>query len=332
MATLKDIADRVGVSLSTVSRVLNCDPTISVSETVRQQILEVAEEIDYVTPRNRKVKRYPSFGVVYWYSDKQIEMDDPYFLALRMAIEKHAREKELVCVEIAKIGSEYDYKAISNHEGLIVVGILPDDEISRFAQYTSNIVCVDYTPDSFDFDSIEINFKGAVGEVISYLVDDKKITEIGYLGGLEAKYENGKNIANKREKYFKEILKKRNIYNDDYVHIGKFTYESGYEMTKDLIKSGKLPKVIFAGSDTIAIGSLKALHEANIRIPEEVGIIGFNDIPSASFTTPALTTVRIDKDFIGETAVNLMIERFEGRRLSKQILIQTELIIRNSLK
>ncbi len=332
MATLKDIADRVGVSLSTVSRVLNCDKTISVSETVRQQILEVAEEIDYVTPRNRKIKKYPSFGVVYWYSDKQAEMDDPYFLALRKSIEKHAKEKELICVEIARIDSEYDYKAILNHEGLMVVGILPSEEMRRFAQYTDNIVCVDYTPDSFNFDSIEINFKGAVREVISYLIDDKKITDIGYLGGIEAKYENGKNVVNKREKYFKEMLKERNMYNDDYVHIGEFTYESGYEMAKDLIKSGKLPKVIFAGSDTIAIGALKALHEAGVKIPEEVGIVGFNDIPSASFTTPALTTVRIDKDFIGETAVSLMVERFEGRKLSKQILIQTELVIRNSLK
>ncbi len=332
MATLKDIADRVGVSLSTVSRVLNCDSTISVSENVRQQIFEVAEEIDYVTPRNRKIKKSYSFGVVYWYSDKQVEMDDPYFLALRKSIEKHAREKGLVYTEISKKGANYDYKAISEQDGLIVVGVFSDAEMSKFAKHNDNIVCLDNTPDSFDFDSIEINFKGAVREVINYLASNKKKTKIGYLGGVEAKYEDANNVVNKRAKYFKEIMMENGLYDEDYVNIGKFTYESGYEMAKSLVQSGKIPDVFFSGSDTIAIGALKALHEVGLKVPDDVGVVGFNDIPSASFTTPALTTVRIDKDFIGETAIDLLVERFEGRKLSKQMKIQTELIERNSVK
>ena len=95
MATIKDIASIVGVSIATVSRVLNLDETLNVSDETRKRVLEVAEELNYITIKERKNKgKTYNVGIVYWYTDIQ-EINDPYFLSIRMAVERKCSEEEV---------------------------------------------------------------------------------------------------------------------------------------------------------------------------------------------------------------------------------------------
>ncbi|WP_210994337.1 substrate-binding domain-containing protein [Haploplasma modicum] len=123
--------------------------------------------------------------------------------------------------------------------------------------------------------------------------------------------------------YFKEQTK---------VHIGKFSIESGYLLMKEIIESNRLAKAYLIASDAMAIGALRALYEANINVPNDVSIIGFNDNPQSEYTIPPLSTIKVYKDFMGEKAVNLLLESIKGKKVREKVLISTKLIIRKSTK
>ena len=100
---------------------------------------------------------------------------------------------------------------------------------------------------------------------------------------------------------------------------------------KQAISDDHLPRAFFVASDTMAIGAIRAIHEAGLKIPEDIAIVGFNDIPNAMYLVPPLTTVKVYTEFMGETAVVLALERIAGRERSKKCIIPTELILRDSL-
>ena len=103
MATIKDIAAKAGVSIATVSRVLNFDEAINVSDSTKKKIFEIAEQLDYVTLRERKSKKqdFLNIGIVHWYSDKE-ELEDPYYLSIRMGIENDVKMNIFISQELAK--------------------------------------------------------------------------------------------------------------------------------------------------------------------------------------------------------------------------------------
>ena len=106
--------------------------------------------------------------------------------------------------------------------------------------------------------------------------------------------------------------------------------ETGYRLAQGLLAQEKRPDAIITANDNMAIGTYRAAQELGLSIPRDIGIISFNDIPVAQFLTPPLTTVRIHGEHIGETAVDLLLERLSGRDYGKQVRIATELIWRGS--
>ncbi len=101
---------------------------------------------------------------------------------------------------------------------------------------------------------------------------------------------------------------------------------------KEIIESNRLAKAYLIASDAMAIGALRALYEANINVPNDVSIIGFNDNPQSEYTIPPLSTIKVYKDFMGEKAVNLLLESIKGKKVREKVLISTKLIIRKSTK
>src|SRR5699024_2108968 len=108
---------------------------------------------------------------------------------------------------------------------------------------------------------------------------------------------------------------------------------SGYELMKQAIKDlgDQLPTAFVISSDVMAIGSIRALHEAGIAIPERVSVIGINDMSVSKHMYPSLSTVRVYTELMGETAVDTLIERLEGRIIAKKISLSTKLVIRKSV-
>lgn len=333
MATIKDIAKKAGVSSATVSRVLNYDETLSVSDEKRKLILEIAEQLDYQTPRNRRSGGGLSYkiGLIHWYTLRQ-ELEDPYYMSIRLGIEKTCYENG---VDMVKIYSpeENNLEKLEGCDGLIAIGKFHDKEIERFRKVTEAIVFVDSSPREMEFDSVVSDLGAAVENALEYLIK-KGHTHIGYIGGQEYIGPERVPLGECRLETFKSFLRKRGLLDESQVLVGSFVAESGYQLMKKTIKeSEKLPTAFFFGSDSMAIGGLRAINEVGLRIPEDVAVLGINDIPTAKYMSPPLSTVRIHKEFMGETAVELLLERLVKKRsIAKKVVVPTRLVERASTK
>ncbi len=334
MATIKEIAELAKVSPATVSRVLNFDQSLSVGDDKRQKILEIAEELEYVPPRQRQKRRGPKkwkIGLVHWYTIRQ-ELDDPYYISIRVGIERTAMSNRVTFEKIYDAEND-DFERLADSDALIAIGKFDDKTIDRMAEITDTIVFVDSSPRESTYDCVVLDFEKAITGVLDHLVKDGH-RRIGYIGGREYVAKGEKPLPEKREATYRDYMTGLGTFREDDLYTGTYVAESGYRLMKEAIaKEGGLPTAFVMASDSIAIGAIRALHEAGIAVPEEVGIIGFNDIPTAKYTAPPLATVRVHKEFMGETAFSLAMERLEtARKISKKVMIPTELILRESAR
>jgi LacI family transcriptional regulator len=330
MATLKQIAAKTKTSITTVSRVLNYDKTLSVTDDIRRKIIETASDLNYRTPRNRtKIKSTKKLriGIVLWY-DMQEEIDDPYYIQVRRGIEKLALKSQIDTVVLYKRDDTYDFKQVGKLDGLICVGKFSEAQITLFNKVTTSIVFVDSSPDEDKYDSIVLDFNSAVKDVLITLIKEG-YTKIGYIGGVEYVSKHIK-LGERRELVFRDYLFQRNKLNTKYIHVGTFSTESGYKLMKEALSKKDYAKVYFCANDAIAFGALRAIHEKGLHIPEDIAIVGFNDNPSSEYTYPPLSTVRVYTEFMGEQALQSVCEQIEGRSISIKKIIPTKLVKRNS--
>lgn len=333
MATIKDIAKCAAVSASTVSRVLNYDHTLSVSEDTRKRIFEIAEELNYKVKR-KKQQRYFSdvkIGLIHWYTEKE-ELGDPYYLAIRLGIDKECIEKKIEIKKIFKQDGKYITTHIEKLDGIVAVGKFSDEDIDIFSKYSDNIVFVDSSPDEKKYDSVVIDFKKAVTEVFDYLYTLGH-REIGYIGGREYIGSTRKLVKDYREETYYEYMIEKGIYNPNYVSTGKFVVGDGYTLMKEALEKEEKPTAFFIASDAMAIGAIRAIHEVGLNVPKDISIVGFNDIATAQYIVPPLTTVHVYTEFMGETAISLLLERLDTKReISKKVVLPCSLMIRASCK
>lgn len=332
MATIKDISKEAGVSPATVSRVLNHDHSLSVSQEKRKLIFEIAEKLSYVSPKNRKksIKKVKyRIGLIHWYTIDQ-ELEDPYYLSIRIGIEKQAIEHSIEVVKLYAPTVD-DLEQIKGVDGMICIGKFSTKEIGRFDAVTKNIVFVDSSPYEEQYDSVVVDIERAVHKILNAFLD-QGAQSIGYIGGREYAGEEKMPIGEQREKVFIQFTSEHQIYDERTMYAGKFLASSGYELTKKLIEEHThLPDALFIASDSMAVGALRALHEHQIHVPQDIQIIGFNDIPTSNYTIPPLSTLRVHKEFMGESAIQLLLERLEEQRyIAKKIIVPTELILRES--
>lgn len=335
MATIREIALKAGVSPATVSRVLNHDASISVSPDTKMRIFEIAEELEYKTLRDRKAnierKDRQSFGIVDWYSDIE-QLDDPYYLYLMTIIEKQCALSNIDTFKINKYNGKYNVFVNSEFDGIIAIGKFSDEEVEDLSSLTSNLVFVDSSPQEKKFDSVTINYKLGIVDALQYLISLDH-TKIGFIGG-SVLGDHKEDALDHRKQTFTDIMEGCNLYNPEYIFIGKkISYDEGYRLMNKIVKYGNLPTAFFIANDTMATGALRALHEARLHVPNDISIIGFNDLPTSKYLVPSLTTIHVPMIFMAETAVDLMLERIvKDRVLSKKVLVPSELVVRKSCK
>jgi LacI family transcriptional regulator len=331
MATITEIAQKANVSIATVSRVLNYDKSLSISEEKRKLILETAENLDYQPPKRKKLnlKRPLSIGLIHWYTMQQ-ELDDTYYLSIRLGIERTCYEKQIDLVKIFKTNDHFELDNIKSLDGLIAVGKFSEEDVKLFEENSPVVIFVDSSPEETKFDSVIIDFESSMKKAIDYVISLGH-QKIGYIGGREYIGKNMQALGERREVVFKEYLTQKGLFNVRNVHVGSFTIESGYALMKQAIEQNDLPTAFIIASDGMAIGLMKAAYEAGIHIPRDLSIIGFNDITQSQYTIPPLSTVKVYKEFMGQTSVELLLERVQGHRtIAKKITIPTELVIRDS--
>lgn len=326
MATIKDVADLAGVSTATVSRVLNNDPTLTITDDTRTNILAAAKQLNYV----KKVKNSKfTIGILQWYSIEQ-EMGDPFYLSIRLGVERFCQKDDINIIRVFK--SDVDYlEKLKNLDGIICIGKFSKREMKILSTLCRKTIYIDMETDVIEYNTISLDFKNAMKDAMNYLAGLNH-RKIGFLGGVEYLDESIK-YPDARFKTFETYCLENNIDYKNYVYWGEFTRESGYNMMTKMIQQGDLPTAIVTASDPIAIGAIRALKENNIQIPDDISILGFDNIEDANYTNPPLTTIHAPAYYMGQYGA-MMIYSFLGEydTIPVKITLPCHLVERESCK
>lgn len=322
MATIKDIALQAGVSSATVSRILNQDETLNVPLETKQLVLETAKALNY-QKKAKKSKNMISIGIIEWYSLQQ-EMNDPYYLTIRKGVEDYCIRNNIGIVRVFKDDVNF-HSVLENVNGLVCIGKFSDENIQLFESIQKNIIFVDMFINPIHHCHIVLDFKNALKDVIDYL-SALNHKNIGFIGGKEY-LKDSYEYEDMRKKYFIKFCEEKNINYSSWIKEGEYTSESGYYLMNELIKQRNLPSAIFCASDPIAIGALKALNEHHIRVPEDISIIGFDNIDLANYTSPPLTTVFAPTFDMGMLAAQYLHDAIKAAHLTSPIRLQLPLYI-----
>ena len=331
MATIKDIAQAAGVSPATVSRVLNYDPAMSVSDGTRKKIFDIAEQLNYKKSRKSKPSKTQAYriGLIEWYTEHE-ELDDLYYYSIRLGIEKKAQE---LGYEILRVFQNDSLEQLKDIDGLIAIGKFSPAQIQQLEQYSSHLVFVDSDTLNAGHSCVTVDFENAVQKVLEHFMN-AGFDQIGMITGQERTSDQASLISDPRLASFQQYLSAKGIFQADLVKVGSFSSESGYQMMSEIINKHKdqLPPAFFISSDALAIGALRALQEHGIQVPQDVSIISFNDTSIAKYIYPSLSTVTVFTEEMGKQALHILnqILTSEEDSIPYMVKLSTKLTIRES--
>ena len=327
MAKLKDIAKLANVSASTVSRILNNDNSLSVTDNTKNKVLNAACQLNHPIKQKEKT----TFAIIQWFSQDQ-EISDPYYLTLRRGAESFLKKNNVVVKRFFHDDLDIDNR-LAQIDGILCLGKFSKKYVDKLKKYTRRIILLDMTLYPCREVSIVLDFDDAVKQVIQYLCIYGH-RKIGYLGGIEFVDQSQEIYKDPRKESFIKYCRKFNIQYENYILEDKFSSESGYKMMTEMIYSQNLPTAIFAASDPIAIGALRALQDNGYKVPDDISIIGFDNIETVNFTTPPLTTVHSPSFDMGVLGAKILYYSISNQSKPMSIRIQMPcfLIERNSVK
>ncbi len=323
MATIKEIAEKAKVSMATVSRVLNLDDTMAVSQDTRRLIMEIAHQMGYVPPKQRKAntKKSITIGVADW---KIIQEGWSNFRlsSLGYLAQTITQEVEVCFVRLSSHAS-------SKVDGIIAFGAFSTKEIDFLHSLSYHIVFINADKEGYQHDQIIIDFSLGMQQMVDFLIKEKQYKRIGYIGGL---YESEHvRIGYQRLEALTRYLKEYDSFYPELIHTGVLSYDSGYSLVKEVLESQELPDALLLGNDAIAEGALAAMEEAGLSIPEDLGVVIYNDIETLKPKYPDYTSIKMYPDFVWQTAIELLIERILNRRTqTMKIIIPTRLSLGKS--
>ena len=317
MATIKEIAEKVGVSSAAVSRVLNYDENISVSEEKRKAIFKTAEELGY-----KKKIVYPKIenvALLYWVSQEE-ELEDIYYQTLYQELLSYSKK---VNVHFHVITKEQGIKSVGNDlTAFIAIGWFTRKELDSLYKKCKKGVFINTSPDEKLFDAVCPNFDSFVTQMVDYFVKNKH-KKIGFVGMSDKDINTLESVMDIREWSFRQSMLYYNLLNEKDIYITNHTVvDEGVKIGRKIISKGNMPTAFVVASDTLAVGLLQAFNESGIKIPEDVAIFSINDVSVARYVSPPLTSFHIDIPTICDSAISLLREQVvKKRKVTKTIMI-----------
>lgn len=328
---VKDIAELVGVSSTTVSLVLNNKP--GAGKELRERILKAAKELGYAAPR---VVTTGSLCLLHIARHGHtVNRDHDVFIADYIEGLGHGAKRagfslEIVAFKPSPIEQVLEAALEKPADGFIVLGTeLSREEVEAFGAIRKPLVFIDTYHDELDFDFVDMNNQDSVFRLLVHL-KAMGHRSIGFVGGaIETR-----NMRLREEGYFAGLrslgleAKPGQVFSVDQTYHGARS-----DMRTILERHPPLPTALVCANDIIACGCLKACSDAGIRIPEELSIVGFDDLPLSAVVDPPLTTIRVSKAQIGRMAVQLVVDRIHGEAdlPSVKVLISGKLVERHSV-
>jgi LacI family transcriptional regulator len=335
MSTIYEIAKLAGVSPTTVSKVINNYP--DVSDKTRAKIKKILDEENFLPNSQAQflsTKRTWTLGIVY-FEDLGFGLNHPFFSGVIEAFKRQADKHGYSLLfgsknDRLKNDTFLEYFKYRCVDGIAIICTDPSDkETIELIKSDFPIVVIDMinkNTSTVSSDSIE-----GCNLAVKYLYDlgHRKIAHI-------TGSSNSDNWQSSiRKKGYEKAMKKLKLeILDGYIANGvNFDVSGGYKAMKELLKLKERPTAVFAACDKIAFGAIDAMKEEGVSVPEDISIIGYDDIEIARYITPRLTTIRQNREEIGKTAVDLLVKQInEKEKLKINKIIPVELVVRDSCK
>ncbi len=344
MATLKDIAQKAGVSQGTVSRILNEDSSLSVAADTRENVVRIAKELGYkpIFQRHKDVKNKalgtdkstdsPVVGIAQMFEMQQLQ-DDIYYMMLKNMVEAECFSNGWNTVSLFR---DAQGRFVKNNntklDGIIAIGRFTVNEIQSFEKYTSNIIFIDSSPDEMKYYSIIPNYHMAIRQVFEHF-ERMGYERVAYAGAVYT-YNNLKKLTtDPRFYYYKNSLLARNIFDEKLVIECEMNSRSSYNAMSRYIKENKMPpEALFISSDAAAAGVLKAIYEYGFSVPENCSIVTYNNTTLSESSTPPLDSVEVYLQENAREASFALMRLWNVQKLPKKIVIPCSLVVRGSVR
>lgn len=327
MATIKDVAKLAGVAVSTASYALN--NIKKVSPATVKKVHDAARELNY--QKNglaSDLKRTKTNTIALILKD----LSGPYYSELIKGVQEVTMTNGFDLIACSSIGGEQStavkFLKEKRVDGAIILAQnITDDIIVESAREGFPIVVLDRDMDNEHIIQVEVDNMQGGYQATEHLINMGH-NEIAYISGPYDSHDN-----DMRFKGYQNALDAHNIrYQSRWKFSGDFTREGGYRATKMLIAQGNLPTAVFFANDEMALGGLQAFNEYNISVPNDISMIGYDDIQLSEYISPALTTIRQPKYEAGALAVHLIFQQLSLEKVERYYKLPTELIERKSIK
>lgn len=333
--TLKEIADLAGVSVSTVSRVINHGSSKVASQEVKDKIWKIIRETNYIpnsAARNLKLgseaslaDSVRSIGCIFARSKNTL--NDPFFSQIARSLEQEAFKQGYILkysFSAYDINDANTFHLITNNQvnGIAVLGRFDKNLLNFIKKQYKHVVYTGLNIIDTDYDQVICDGYQASIAAVNYL---HKLghTAIGYVGEKhkELRYQGYLDAMNK----LKLPVLRENII------VTPISSEGGYNGVKDFLKKDLQATALFCANDLTAIGAMKAIKEKGLRIPSDLSIISIDDIDTAQYMSPMLTTIRVPMEELGKMTAKILIDRIEnGKTLPIKVELPFSVITRES--
>ncbi len=312
-ATSLDIAHLAGVSQPTVSRALRGSPMVN--EETRKRIQAIAEQLNYKVDKNASNLRTQHSGTLalLFFEDPTPDESqiNPFFLSMLGSITRAcARQDYDLLISFQQLSTNWqaDYEDSNKADGLILLGygdyLQSQSRLEKLVEQGTHFVRWGAVLPGQPGTSIGCDNRQGGHDIVAHLLQQGR-SRIAFLGHASNHYPE----FLERYRGYAQALQARGHAVDAALQIDAITTEqSGYEAARALLERGLQFDAVFAASDLIAIGAMKALHEQGLRVPEDVAVAGFDDIPMASFVNPGLSTVQQDTKLAGSLLVDTLLK------------------------
>lgn len=328
--TIKEIAKKANVSIATVSRALNNDKRVT--DETRNLIHSIAEELNYkpnILARNFVRKKSNIIGLIL------PDIFDEFFTEIIKGVDEVTFQHGVYTM----VASSHKFRSLEEslasllRNGLVggLILLIPSlsKEIKSILDQTKMpFVLISGGVHSSIYDVVSIdNYQGAY-DMTNYLIKKRGYTKIAHITGPK-----DNDDSKLREKGFIDACSENQItVRKNFLVRGDFTRESGIKLGMDLLSLKNGPQVIFAANDMMALGCYDAAQKKGLSIPEDIAVVGFDDIFVSQYLNPSLTTVRVQIEEVGKSAATLLMSRMydDSKKPGERVKINTELVIRES--
>ncbi|EMP92707.1 ribose operon repressor [Vibrio paracholerae 87395] len=327
---MKDIARLAGVSTSTVSHVIN--KSRFVSDEIAERVNNAAQQLNYAPSalaRSLKMNRTKTIGMLVTTST------NPFFGEVVKGVERSCYHQGYNLILCNTEGDNQRMKASINTllqkrvDGLLLMcSTLEGERLDVFDRYPDiPIVVMDWGPILFASDKIQDNSLQGGYMAAKHLIECGH-KEIGCITGPLIRHQ-----AQMRYEGYKRALAEAGIaINPDWIVESDFECEGGYQAFEKLYQRGKLPSALFVSNDMMAMGVIQAASQRGLRVPDDLSLIGYDDVHIAKFMTPALTTIHQPKYRLGKAAVDTLLYRLENPDTTAQVVqLEPTLVVRSSV-